>query len=85
MYPPQPGSIVPLFVRATTNWISPVNPQPKFIIKAGRGAYVKHYEDDQWFGLDRGEVDSDTYGTEPEAKWGTATLVQPDGSFNNEK
>ncbi|KAJ5097513.1 hypothetical protein N7456_008234 [Penicillium angulare] len=52
MYPPQPGSIVPLFVRATTNWISPVDPQPKFVIKAGKGAFVKHYEDGQWLALE---------------------------------
>ncbi|KIW22094.1 uncharacterized protein PV07_12511 [Cladophialophora immunda] len=85
MYPARPGSIVPLFVRATTNWISPLDPQPKFVIKASKGGFVKHYEDDQWFALDRGEVNSPSYGTEPETKWGTATLVQPDGSFKNEK
>lgn len=85
MYPPQPGSIIPLFVRATTNLISPVDPQPKFVIKAGKGAFVKHYEDGQWFALDEGKVLDPSYGTEPEARWGTATLVQKDGSFKNEK
>ena len=85
MYPPQPGSIVPLFVRATTNWISPVDPQPKFIIKCGKGAFVKHYEDGQWFALDKGEVNAASYGTEAEDRWGTATIVNTDGSFKNEK
>lgn len=76
---------MPLFVRATTNLLSPVEPQLKFTIKAGKGAFVKYYEDGQWFALDRGEINSPSYGTEPESRWGTATLVQPDGSFKNEK
>lgn len=64
--------------------MSPLEPQPKLVVRATKGGYVKHYEDDQWFALDRGDVNSDTYGTELKERWGTATLVQADGSFKNE-
>ncbi|CAK7201597.1 hypothetical protein SEUCBS139899_004305 [Sporothrix eucalyptigena] len=84
IYPPRPGTHIPLCARATTNLMSPVDPQLRFVVKATKGAYVKYYEDNQWYALQRGEANADTYGTEIKEHWGTATLVQPDGSFKNE-
>jgi hypothetical protein len=83
-YPPQGDSIAPLHVRCTTNWISPFEPQLKFVLKATKGGWVKYYEDDQWFALDERRM-GDDYGVEPEEKWGVATVARSDGSFATEK